>query len=278
MLLLLEHNLAKLLLIIFLFLFPATIYQHSENSEEHKLFLKLYQESFFKGGEFLNKGEFQRAIKSYELSLDLAKKYNDSRKQVKSWLKLGLLYWNTGELDISFSFYSKAQSVAKQFGYLSEYSTCTNAIEIYRLYKMGKENRGLNYYEASIANFQIAIKIARENKFEYHELKCLRQLSISHWENNELNKFFYLNQKCMLISKKLKHRREIGKAYNNIGLYYWKRNNYSKALSFYQEALFIARSFESQAEVAASLNNIANVLQHLGFQNRAIEYLLYTAP
>jgi len=260
---------------VFLILLPTfNFYQLSENGDEYKLYLKKYQASFYKGEEYLRNGEFQNSIESYKQSLEFAKENGDKRSQVRCLIQLGLLYWNTGNLDKSINFYRKAHSIAKQFQFSPEYSKCTNIIEINRLYQKGKESRRLDAYHESIDSFQSAIQIARENKYEHHELKCLRQLSLSYWELSELKEFFLLNQECLEISRKLNHKREFGKANNNIGLYYWKTNDYSKALSYYQEALYIARRVENKEEVSGCLNNIANVLQFLGFQNKAIEYLL----
>ena len=140
MIFLFRRNCAKPFPILLLLLAPFNFCQISEKSDEYKLYLKQYQESFSKGEQLLRSGEFLRAIKFYEQSLVLAEKSSDNRSQVKCWIQLGLLYWNRGNLDKSIEYYKKAQSVAEKFQFSQEYSDCSVAIEINRLYQKGKKS------------------------------------------------------------------------------------------------------------------------------------------
>jgi len=273
MLFLLDRNLIKLFPIFLLLFSPFNFCQLSENSDEYEIYLKQYQESFYRGEEFLRKGDFQKSIESYEQSLEFAKKRSDKRNQVNCWIQLGLLYWNTGNLDKSIMFYNKAQLVAEEFDYSNEYSKSTYAIEINRLYQKGKASSAINNFRESGRIFSRAVKMAKRNNCKYHELKCLRQLSLAYWDLNELHKFHSLNSKCLEISQKLNHKKEIGKAYNNIGLYYWKTNDYSKALSYYQEALNIAMEMEDKNEISICMNNIGIIFKYLGFYTNASQFI-----
>ncbi|MGD9346059.1 MAG: tetratricopeptide repeat protein, partial [Candidatus Aminicenantes bacterium] len=230
--------------------------------------------SSFKKGEIqLRNGKFDKALESFKTSLNLAISGGNEKGEVECYKSIGLIFWNMGQLDRSKEFYSHAQIFSEKYGIYKTQSEYSEYQKIFRLYDEGKENRASNNYQESIANFQKAVNIARAIRSKHHELKCLRQLSLSYWELNDLSTFYNLNERCLRIAKDLNHKREIGRAYNNIGLYYWKTNKYSKALSVYQSALNIARELNDKVEISACFNNIGLVYRALGAYSKAKTYL-----
>jgi len=148
------------------------------------------------------------------------------------------------------------------------------ALEIYRLYKEGKKFRSSGKYQKSIENFQQAIHLARKLKSKEHEVKCLRQLSSTYWELNNLQEFFSLNKEALTIAQSLNHRKEEGRCLNNIGLFYWKLDNYSKALTYYKDAIKIAKDEKNKKNKSECLTNIGIIYQELGIYEKALEYLM----
>ncbi|MBN1224366.1 MAG: CHAT domain-containing protein [Candidatus Aminicenantes bacterium] len=205
--------------------------------------------------------------------MKIAVEQEERKGEVKSLMRLGLIFWNLGQLDKSLPYYKKALLLAERGGFSEEYRECQSIIQIFKFYGRGKQKRDLQDYSASIQSFKTAVKYAREIGSKYHELKCLRQLSLSFWEIYDLQEFYLLNEKCLNLSKNLNHKSEFGKANNHIGLFYWKSNDYSNALYFYQEALRIARELGIEEEESACLSNIANVMQILGSYRMSIDYL-----
>jgi len=56
------------------------------------------QYSFFftQAEDYRINGDFKKAIQSFEKTLNLAKKQNNREKELESFIKLGLMYWNIG--------------------------------------------------------------------------------------------------------------------------------------------------------------------------------------
>lgn len=229
--------------------------------------------SFKEGEKHLRDGQFDKALESFETSLNFAKIVGNEWGEVECYKSIGLIFWNLGQLDKSEDFYAQAQLFAEKYGIHTAHEELSTYNEIFQLYTEGKTSRVSNDYKKSIISFQKALNLARASRSRHHELKCLRQLSLTFWELNDLQVFYKLNQEGLKIAQDLNHKREIGRAYNNIGLYFWKANEYSKALSFYQEALNIARERNDKVEISACYNNIGVVFKELGSSLKALDYI-----
>ena len=266
----LSHKKIKFFTIL-AFLFVLNFLQgtmYGEESIEEKFI------SFFLQGENqLRNGHFDMALESFETSLSLAKIGGNETGEVECYKNIGLILWNLGHLDRSKEFYARAQIFAEKYGIYNSRKEYSGYNKIFQLYDEGKKSRALNNYRESIVNFQKAVDLASTIQSKHHELKCLRQLSLSYWELNDLATFYMLNKKCLKIARDLNHKREIGRAYNNIGLYYWKTNEYSKALSVYQSALNIARELNDKVEISACFNNIGVIFKELGSYTKALAYI-----
>jgi tetratricopeptide (TPR) repeat protein len=235
----------------------------------HKRFIS----SFKDGEKHLRNGQFKKALNSFETSLNFAKIGGNEQGEVDCYKSIGLIFWNMGQLDKSGEFYAQAQLFADKYGIVTPREEFSIYNKIFQLYTEGKSKRVSNNYHESIVSFQKAVDLARASRSKHHELKCIRQLSLTYWELNDLQTFYKLNKEGLKIAQALNHRREIGRAYNNIGLYFWKTNEYSKALSIYQEALNIAREINDKVEISACYNNIGIVFKELGSYIKALDYI-----
>jgi len=224
------------------------------------------------GENLLKKGDFHQAIGLFKQELKFAKEIDDEYIQVKCYMRLGLLYWNIGQLEKSSEFYIKAKSLAKKLSLQNELEKCRCALEIYRSYLDGKEYRSIRKYQQSIESFQSAIELARQTGSLEHELKCLRHLSITYLRINNLQEFRLLNEKALQIAKSLNHKTAEGRCLNNLGSYYKKFGNYSKAIDYYEKAL--ETQDEKNQDMADCLNNIGTIYKRLGNYDKALGFLM----
>ena len=231
--------------------------------------------SLLKEGKELRKnGEFLKSIEIFTQSIETTKKRNDNEKLCDTYIELGFLYWNVGDLSKSKVFFSKGLEIANEFSFKQEKMKCEIALKIYNFYQEGKKSRKSGQFDESINNFQNAIKLAQEIESKEHEIKCMRQLSATFLRINDLQQFYSLNERALKIAQDINHRKEEGSCLNNIGIYHKKLDNYSKALSYYEEALKIAKLDNNKELMAERLNNIGIVYQELGFYGKSIEYLI----
>jgi len=229
-----------------------------------------YFQFFNQAEEYRLTGEFEKSIELFEKSFQRAEKMHDSKKECIALTKLGLLYWNTGNLNMSTEKYSSAIAIAEKFNLNKQQEEIKNALEIFNLYSEGKNFRSSRKYQESIESFRNAIELARKTGSREHELKCLRHLSITYLRINNLQEFRILNEKALQIAKILNHRTAEGRCLNNLGSYYIKFGNYSKAIGYYEKAL--ETQDEKNQDTSDYLNNIGAIYKNIGNYDKALEY------
>ncbi len=222
--------------------------------------------------ELQRNGRFAEAVEIINRSLALIKTNPDTEKECGYLIKLGLLYWNLGQMSTSTEKYQAALLIAKKHGLKRQEHESQSALDIYSHYVEAKELRDKEQFNEATEEFEKAIKIAQQIGSKEHELKCLRQLGFTYWSMNDLDKFHSSNEKGLEIARQLNHKIEIGRCSNNIGLYYWRyKTDYSQALRYYQEALQIARELENKTDAADFLSNMGIIYKRIGNLEKAID-------
>jgi len=258
--------------ILFLICFSLVFSQLKEFDKQPTFFFQRYNSFFELGKRLRNEGSFEQAIHVFLQSLRLAKRINNKKEKAKCLVNLGILYWNIGKLEDSLDNYKQAQYIAERYNFKNMKNRCQNAIKIHNLYKKGKDFRESNEYQRSIDSFEEAILLSRDTKSREHEVKCLRQLSITYESLNSLKEFLYFSQVALKIADGLNHEKEKGRCLINIGIFYKKVANYSQALNYYDQALNIVRDLENKEDESICLSNIGLIYQDLGDYDRALEY------
>jgi len=258
----------------FLIYFLLTFINTQANILDKKSDLNQIYESAVKSGEMQKKGgNFKQAIDAFTQALKLAREIGNKEGEVDCLIRLGLMYWNIGQLDQSSKKYNQALALAQKIDLSDREQECRNFLEIYRLYEDGKRFRSTNEYQKSKDSFQKAIDLARKIRSKEHEVKCLYQLGIVYWELNEINEFHSLNKEALKIANDLKYKKQQSRCLINIGVYYWKSNIYSKALNYYERALKIAQEEKSKENEGACFTNIGLIYQDFGNYEKALSYL-----
>ncbi|MCK4647123.1 MAG: tetratricopeptide repeat protein, partial [Candidatus Aminicenantes bacterium] len=233
-----------------------------------------YSQLFNQAENLRADGEFDDSIELFKKTLNIAKKVQNEINICDSLPKLGLLYWNIGNLEESSVYYKQALEVAEKLNLKFKLERCKNALEIYRLYKEGKKFRDeTKEYQKSIESFEKAINLARTIRSKEHELKCIRQLSFVYFELNNFKEFHSLNENALKLAKSLNHRKSEGRCLNNIGVHFWKFTNYSKALTCFKNAAVIAEKLNNKKDKRKYLNNIGLIYLEIGSYDKAIDYL-----
>lgn len=232
-----------------------------------------YLQAFNKAEEKRKAGEFAQSLELFKKALHSARKIPSRKEEASSLLKMGILYWNLGELEQSRAMYQSAWETAKKSDLSRIQEQAKIALDIHDLYNKGKDDRAQGQYQNSIESFEKAIDLARQAGSPEHELKCIRQMSITYWEMSNLQQFYFLNQNAYEIAQMLKHRKEKARSLNNIGLYFWRVDNYSKSLDNYERAFIIADQLNNIEEKLLILNNIGLIYRNIGNYDKSLDYL-----
>jgi CHAT domain-containing protein len=231
-----------------------------------------YSEHFSLGENSKLKGDYKESIEYFDKALSLAKKNNYKKGKIESLIKLGLLNWNIGQMKKSISILEKALSVTEKSQMNEKKDEVSEYIQIFEFYQAAKDYRSEEDYQKSVENFEKAIELARKIESQEHELKCLRELSITLYFLKDFDNFLSLNEGALEIAQRIKHEKEQGRCLFNIGFYYDIKESYSQALKHYEEALNIARIVQDYRDESQCLTNIGEIYIQVGNYEKALEY------
>ncbi len=172
------------------------------------------------GQALQQEGEFLESILKFQRVYELAVANENLDLQLESLKRLGILHWNIGKIEDSVQYYKAALEIADELNLEQDHSFCSTVLSLTGYYSQGREYNRQKAFLKSVDSFQSALELSRKVESREHELKCLRQLSITYWDMSDLEKFNVLNEQGLKIARDLNHKAEIGRALNNIGLYY----------------------------------------------------------
>jgi len=261
---------AKALLFILCFLDVCGLIAAGSTQADSDIENKINQ-----GSALRQQGEFHQAIAVFDDALRFAVARGDARAQLECQMSLGILYWDIGQVKDSDEIYRQALFLSQKLGLQDREAQCTAYARIYEAYVRGKEACASGSHQESIAQFNMAIDLARKMNSPEHELKCLRQMSLNYHQLDAYSDFFSLNQRALDIAKKLNHRKEEGRCLNHIGIYFYEMDSYSQALVYFDKALsLIRKTFENKIDLSACLNNIGMIYRDLGDYEKAMPLFL----
>jgi CHAT domain-containing protein/tetratricopeptide (TPR) repeat protein len=235
--------------------------------------LKKYHQEISTAESLWRGGYFEEAFVKLNEARELARRMEDSEKEIQCAILLGKLCWVLGRPEDSEKFYAGALKRASNLGLKKETEEARTALKILELYSQGKADRFARRYEKSIQNFNAAIQLARQIGSQEHEAKCLRQLSFAYLDKQDAESFLFLNKKALEIARELKDQGLQAKSLINVGLYYFRLIDYSRALNSYSDALDLARSTHNREDESLCLKNISLILMNLGMYERSLDYL-----
>lgn len=242
-------------------------------SDSMKKLDREYAQTFKIATSRWQEGYFEAAFALMSQAYELARSTGDREKEAQALMDLGKLSWAVGEQDESRGFYTRALDACREINLAAKEEECRLALRVLDLYNKGKTDRLQGNLMRSFQNLLEAVQIAQKMGSDEHEVKCLRQLSLTAWAKQERESFLSLNLNALLIAKKIKDLKEQAKCLSNLGMYFFWRKDYLKALDHYSQSLELAKEVRSREEESLSLNNISLILMHLGFYEKSADFL-----
>jgi CHAT domain-containing protein/Tfp pilus assembly protein PilF len=219
-------------------------------------------------------GNYERALALIDRALSIAQENRREIDVLNCRRERAILFWSLGKIKESSAENTRIIRLAEGLKQSSVADTSKEMIQIADLYDKAKEFRFAANLQESVNEFRLAIQKSRDIGSKEYELKCLRQLSLTYWELEDLQGFFSLNSKGLALAEALNHRLEQSKFLNNIGLSYWKLDDYSAALKFLHKAYDLAQVIGNLETKAECLSNLGIVYFDLGDYDRAMENLI----
>ncbi len=216
-------------------------------------------------------GQFQDAIKEWLKLLETSKAGKDKSLNLTCHKELGILYWNTGDLKESDASFKRALLLSRELHSREDEYFALKAVEIYELYKQGKQLRSEDKYDNSKDSFAKAIDISKTIASPDHQLKCQRQLSLVYFDLGDYEAFYALNKEGLSIAQYTNNKREQINFLNNLGIYFIKLEDYASALRYCEQALNKSTELNDVQGETYSLSNLGVIYQELGNYEKSLD-------
>ena len=261
--------------VLFFFLFLASILsfpatgQHSDLQREELSTFALIK----KGDAYQRSGDFEKAFAAFTEALMSSRRTENPEIEASCLLKLGITSWDLANISDSRAYFEKALSLALKRKDVLHERFCRSALGIVHFYSLGKEYRSKGQNKESLESFDRALALGEETGIEDFALKCLRQKSMTHWQMDDFQAFYACAKRGLEISKKINHRKEMGRCLNNMGAFYQRLSDYSNALRYLGLALPILESEGDYSSKAECLTNLGNVYRSLCIFDKSLSAL-----
>jgi predicted ATPase/predicted Ser/Thr protein kinase len=169
---------------------------------------------------------------------------------------LGVVSYETGQMDQARSFYEQALALERQIGDRQcEGVTLGNLGNVYR--EQGRVNEARALYEEAVA-------IAREAGDRQHGAVMLSNLALLHWEQGRMEESRVFNEQALAIARELGDLREEARILGNLANVDRQQGRMEEALRLYEQALILHRQVGHRRLEAHTLGNIAVVFHEQG--------------
>ncbi len=260
-------------------------------------------QSLFKLGVLYNHiGDFDQAMKSFEKTLDLSKKIEDSLWMIKCYNEIGLTYQKTNNYskaleNLTYAL-GKAQdlhveselnhinvNIAKvlfdqgnyilSIGYLEPLlqKNLDNTTKAAVNNNIGRAYKELKNIDKAIAHYMISYKVCLDIKNNPCELKPLGNMANIYLERHEYDKALGHFLEIATIEEKLDLKSDLISTYNSIGIVYRMKKDFSKSLSFLNKSEKIAKEIKSLYQLKTIYLSQALAYEDAGKYIKALDYL-----
>ncbi len=217
-------------------------------------------------------GEFEKSFAVLEQAVAAPTGGPDALR-AKCLLRMGIVRWDLGDVPGSATFFESAARTFGQSHDLRSQEFCAKCLDLVRLYDRGREDRQNKLYDRSLDRWQEAWALARDIGLPDLQLKCLRQLALTHLMRGELELFLEKSRSALAVAVLINHRLEQGRCLNNLGVYYQQRMDYSQAVSYLEQARALMRSSGDGRAASEPLTNLGLVYRELGDFERGRVFL-----
>jgi tetratricopeptide (TPR) repeat protein len=203
------------------------------------------------GNSYINKGDYDQAIESYEKAIEL------NPKDALAYRNMGIGYKNKGNYDQAIASYEKA-------------------IELNPKYALAYHNMGISYakkgeYDKAISSYKKAIELNPKYTLAYYNM------GNNYGNKGEYDKAIASYEKAISLNPK------DDSAYRNMGYSYANKGEYDKAIASYEKAIMLNPKFDLAYNSLAWLyyNQATNKEESLELSKKAVElqkniYFLHT--
>jgi tetratricopeptide (TPR) repeat protein len=218
----------------------------------------------FKGDILTIQGEWQDAIKTYELALNLAKKLKDNYTVTQALRSIGGLHCKRSEWDEAVTNLNEALAISNK---LKDNYGIANAH-----YWMGAVAARRGEYDKAINHYNKCMNYAKRINYKPGLAKTYTGMGDVYRDKGEYLKAIKSYNKSISILNEMGHLYEMSDVYNRIGITYCKQGGKEdQALQYYKKRIDISKKIGDIRGVGYGLSNAAECYTSKGSLDKALE-------
>jgi signal transduction histidine kinase/DNA-binding response OmpR family regulator/Tfp pilus assembly protein PilF len=207
------------------------------------------------GDTYLRKGNFDKAIDYQRMNIALAEKIEDEFSIASSYNSMGLIHLEKNEYTTAMELFTVASKKFLALDHLEEYSIT--------LANIGLIQRELGNGKSAITYFQRADSIFKRLNLTSYRAFALDHLSIIHKDLRNLNQAISYSTQAYEIYEVIGNQRGMAMSLNGLANIYFLKEDYNRALQIYLESLDIFEKIGDSIYMAYSYNDLGKTYNKL---------------
>ncbi|MBI1731066.1 tetratricopeptide repeat protein [Candidatus Acetothermia bacterium] len=199
----------------------------------------------------MSTGEYDKAKKLFEQSLEIRKRLGDQSGISASLHQLGMIHQNQGEYEEAKKLYNQSLEIRKRLGDQSGI--------LASLHNLGMIHQDKREYEDAKKLFEQSLEIKRRLGDQSGISKSLHHLGMIHQDKREYEEARELFEQSLEIKKRLGDQAGISISLHHLGMIHQDKREYEEAKKLFSLSLEIAKRLGNLGGIASSLGQIGQI-------------------
>jgi len=214
------------------------------------------------GNTYLDVGEYDKAMKIYNKSLEEAKRTDNKFEISHLFNCIGVVNDHKGEYDIALNYYEHSLKIKKMLN--DKRGIGKTLLNIGVIYI----NRG--DYSKALISYNQSIDIFKQIDFKLGVANSLLNIASIYLDKNDLKESLIFVSKSLAIYEKIDDKGGIAYSFDILGSIYADKNDFNNAFDYYSRSLKISESIKDMKLMASTLLNLAII--HIYDYDKKLDY------
>jgi len=218
------------------------------------------------GGIYYLRSSYDKALEYSERAREISQKLGTRAGLSKSLQQIGIIHFSRGDYDKALKYFEQARAISEELSDRADISAILHDIGAVHQ-THGDHSKALDFYEQSR-------KIKEELGDRMGIAASLYQISTVYEARGDSDKALEYCERAKRIQEEIGDRAGFSKSLHAIGIIHQRRGEYDKALACYRQSLSIAEELGDLAGLVASYGQIARVCIETNQYSEALEHLV----
>jgi serine phosphatase RsbU (regulator of sigma subunit) len=209
-------------------------------------------------------GKIQEGIKYALISIKLKEEIGDKKGIATTYITLGLESWRIGNISKAIEYYTNSLKTFEEIKHIDGIATNLNNLGL--VYKdQGDFKKALEFFER-------AKKISIENSFDKGLANSLKEIGILYSEQNKISMAFENLNKSIEIFERLENKKGVAEVLYYLGNIYLQNDDTTKAIKNFDESYELCKNAGFKQGIAYALLGKGKVFQKENKISQSIDY------